>query len=101
MKTLQIYFATDSRPWTPQEIQFVISTLNDKRSWGVPVIVSNDIKAPVVFYLSFTKTIQKRYVGTSFETTTLSITDRNNPYQFKVFFNLDNWTSIPKTSGYN
>ena len=99
--SLSIYFGTDSRPWKLSEIQFVLETLNDKRSWNVPVKQSlTMINAPVVFYLSSTKRIQEIFAGTEFATSQLSVTDRRNKFQYKVYFNLENWTTIPETSGY-
>lgn len=104
MKYINVYFGTDTRSWTPQEIQQVLSILNDKRSWNVPIQISADkSNAQCTFYLSSTQSIQNRYKGTPFEKTNLSITDRTNPYHFDVYYNLENWSIVPeaaKVSGY-
>jgi hypothetical protein len=104
MKSFCVYFGTDTRPWTPNEIKEVLQILNDKRSWGMQVFACKESEKHCSFFLSSTASIQTRFKGSSFEKSKLSVTDRTNPYHYIVYFNLENWTTIPqgaRESGYS
>jgi hypothetical protein len=84
--------------FTTTEIEFMIQVLNHPRGWNVPFYYNAQTKKIQVFKMLGNE------IDTLFKSNDLvglSVCDRTNPQNIKIYLRKENWDSIPQVSGYN
>ena len=84
--------------FTSNEIHFIEDILNHEWAWNVNFYYNPKTKK-IVIYKMLGKDIDKKFKAND-NLMGLSVCDRTNPQNIKIYFRKENWDKIPKASGY-